>query len=862
MQVIVSHVNTDFDALASMIAAKKLYPDAEVVLSDRQDPLVTRFLNIYRDTLPLKQANDIDWEEVTEVILVDVASLKRTGSIANRIRDDVRTIVYDHHPKKHGDVTPDAGIVELVGATVTLLIEEIKQRSLAITPFEATLFGLGIYTDTGSFTFKTTTERDFLAAQFLLQNGMSLEMVKQFSEQTLEKEQHDLLDELFNSTETIEYEGLELAIATAYREQTINGLATVTRKLFELKDVDAMLTVVGMKRHVFIVGRARSNRISLQPLLKKFGGGGHKHAGSATVKRADYKEIYEQVKEHMHMMIKRATTAQELMASPVKTITPDTTIAEAGEKMYRYGHSGYPVVDDDKLVGIITRRDLDKANHHGLGHAPVKAYMSTNIITITPDTPLEEVQQTIIAHNIGRLPVVENDQLIGIISRTDIIQALHEQVALTDHNDEDTSNEETNVDDLLQEQLDERIYHLLKDIGAVAKREHVSVYLIGGIVRDLLLQRPNDDIDIVVEGDGISFARALQATYGGKLTVHEQFGTATWQSEDEIEVDIATSRLEYYDEPAALPDVESSTLREDLHRRDFTINAMAVYLNEDRFGDIVDPFSGQDDLFKRTIRVLHNISFVEDPTRILRAVRFELRFQFQMDEQTESLAKQSISQMESVSNDRIIAELERLFEEVNAEDVIDRLFTLSFWEQFSIENTYRKQSCEHARRLQQIWRENNALFTLNERDSWVLYFLMPFYYANKLSVVESFLRKRRTKKLLAEIKELKTTSLLEKRLDEKDLHKGYKQYTNESLLFVATTTDVEETNILTYVKKRHQLAVYVTGSDLKEKGIQPGPIYSDIFLQLEQAMLANEVTNKKEAEQWLERFVRQKEETE
>src|SRR5699024_3105663 len=231
-----------------MIAAKKLYPDAEVVLSDRQDPLVTRFLNIYRDTLPLKQANDIDWEEVTEVILVDVASLKRTGSIANRIRDDVRTIVYDHHPKKHGDVTPDAGIVELVGATVTLLIEEIKQRSLAITPFEATLFGLGIYTDTGSFTFKTTTERDFLAAQFLLQNGMSLEMVKQFSEQTLEKEQHDLLDELFNSTETIEYEGLELAIATAYREQTINGLATVTRKLFELKDVDAMLTVVGMKR--------------------------------------------------------------------------------------------------------------------------------------------------------------------------------------------------------------------------------------------------------------------------------------------------------------------------------------------------------------------------------------------------------------------------------------------------------------------------------------------------------------------------------------------------------------------------------------------------------------------------------------
>src|SRR5690625_2645796 len=117
VQIILSHVNTDFDALASMMAAKKLYPDATVVLSDRQDVLVTRFLNIYRDTLPLVPANRIDWENVTEVILVDVASLKRTGSIANKLDENVRTIVYDHHPPKRGDVQKDGGNIEFVGAT-------------------------------------------------------------------------------------------------------------------------------------------------------------------------------------------------------------------------------------------------------------------------------------------------------------------------------------------------------------------------------------------------------------------------------------------------------------------------------------------------------------------------------------------------------------------------------------------------------------------------------------------------------------------------------------------------------------------------------------------------------------------------
>src|SRR5699024_10372717 len=232
---------------------------------------------------------------------------------------------------------------------------------------------------------------------------------------------------------------------------------------------------------------------------------------------------------------------------------PDTTIEEAGKRMYRYGHSGYPIVENDKLVGIITRRDLDKANHHGLGHAPVKAYMTTNIIVINPETTLEEIQKIVIEHNVGRLPVIENGNVVGIVTRTNIIEKIHEQLAPYDDNGSITELKD-NIEEEMAAQLPGHIYEILQEISELATENNTNVYLIGGIVRDILLEQPNDDVDIVVEGNGIAFAKKLHEAYGGKLTTHEQFGTATWKHPSSLEIDIATSRLEYYARPASLPD--------------------------------------------------------------------------------------------------------------------------------------------------------------------------------------------------------------------------------------------------------------------------------------------------------------------
>lgn len=852
MQVIISHINTDFDALASLLAAKKLYPEATIVLSDKQNSQVKRFLNIYREQIQFVSDRDIEWSKVTELIMVDVASLQRVGHFSQQLRDDINIIVYDHHPSAEGDVQSESGIIEQVGATITLLVEEIRRQSLPITDFEATIFGLGLYTDTGNFTYNTTTTRDFAVAGYLMECGMNLEMIQRFAEETLAPEQQELLDELFINSETIEIDGLEIVLAAHEQEEFQGGLAVLTQKLLEMKGADAMISIVKMKHHVYIVGRASADRINLQPILQKFGGGGHQHAGSATVKQGDFAATKASVKESLALILQPAITALQIMSTPVKTLAPDTTIEKAGKLMYRYGHSGYPIVEDGKLIGMITRRDLDKANHHGLGHAPVKAYMTTNVIVIKPTTTLEEIQKIVIEHNIGRLPVIDDGRIVGIVTRTNIIEKIHEQTTAYSGNGSATELKE-NIQEEMEAQLPEQIYTVLQQISRTATETNMNVYLIGGIVRDVLLKQSNDDVDIVVEGDGIAIAKQLQANFGGKLTTHEDFGTATWVHPSQLEIDIASSRLEYYDRPASLPDVEKSTLQEDLYRRDFTINAMAISLNESEFGKLVDPFSGQLDLYNRTIKVLHNLSFVEDPTRILRAVRFETRFSFKMDEQTESLALTSIEQMKDVSAKRIIDEIKRMFDEENPIVVMARLFELNFWQQYTPKQSSNKEALQHARKLHAL--QTKFAHIIHDDNSWLVYFCIPFFASANLEKVKQFMLTKSDRKLYEDIQQLTKISLRTKDAIG-EFHRKLKSISDLAILFTVAQQNLpNESLILDYILKRQKLKPYVTGEDLKQYGIRPGPIYKEILLELEVLILNDVVQSKEAALRWLERYI-------
>lgn len=846
VQIIASHTNTDFDALASMLAAKKLHPNAQIVISNRQHQAVKRFLNIYRDTFNYLLDHEIDWTKVKEMILVDVSQLERVSPHTKDLSKDVKITIYDHH-ESDGDFSKEENKkIEKVGATVTLLVEEMIKQDIEINSFEATIFGLGIYTDTGFFTYKHTTARDLRAAGYLMECGLNLELIDRFSDQRLQTEEQAVLDKLFAETIIIEKSGLQIALASAQFEEVHSGLALVTEKLLDIKATDAAIIVVEMKNQVIIVGRASSERITLVPLLKKFSGGGHKHAGSATIKNEKLSNILPRVKEKLSLMVKPAIRAKEIMNTPVKTIKPNTSIEEAGALMYRYEHSGYPVVEEGELLGMITRRDLDKAIHHGLGHAPVKAYMSTEVITSNPLASLEEIQNLVIEHNIGRLPIIDSGEIIGIISRTDIIRAMHESALLEDFGEIPNNNYKNNIREQMKQQVSDDIFKLLQSIGKLADESKVQAYLIGGIVRDILLEFPNDDIDIVVEGDGIAFAKQLQKKFGGHLVSHDNFGTATWTRADQMEIDIASSRLEFYERPASLPDVELSTLEEDLYRRDFTINAMAVCLNASNFGQLVDPFAGRVDIFSRRVRVLHNLSFVEDPTRIFRAIRFELRFDFKMDDQTEMLVHHSINQVLDLSRDRIIAEMKRLFEEHYPTSVLRRLYELRFWQQFGVKQETIQATNAHAKRLHHLYKKEKG-----KEAGWFPYFIIPFFYKGDYKTAESFALTKDKKKYVKEIFRLMDSlSFVEE--DLRVLHKELHHFSNEALCFlIASKKTKESRHVMNYLQKRKDLPSYIKGRDLQELGLKPGPYFSDLLLDLEAEILTGKVSNKAEAIAWV-----------
>jgi tRNA nucleotidyltransferase (CCA-adding enzyme) len=200
------------------------------------------------------------------------------------------------------------------------------------------------------------------------------------------------------------------------------------------------------------------------------------------------------------------------------------------------------------------------------------------------------------------------------------------------------------------------------------------VYVVGGAVRDALLGHPSYDLDLVVEGDVPAFARRLSERLGGRVETHEAFGTAEILY-DGGEIDVATARTETYRAPAALPEVQFATLEEDLARRDFTINAIAASLRADDFGRLIDPHRGRADLATRTIRVLHPRSFLDDPTRIFRAVRYETRLGFRMDEETEALARTALEQSIAahLSGERLRDELVALLDEDDVTHTIERL---------------------------------------------------------------------------------------------------------------------------------------------------------------------------------------------
>lgn len=413
---------------------------------------------------------------------------------------------------------------------------------------------------------------------------------------------------------------------------------------------------------------------------------------------------------------------------------------------------------------------------------------------------------------------------------------------------------EQNYSQRLETSLDATQLALIRLVQDEATQQGLPLYIVGGTVRDLILSRPLNDFDLTVEGDAIALARALARKHGGGVTAHVKFGTAKWflpknltsETGTHDTLDLISARSEIYKHPGALPTVASGTMEDDLRRRDFTINAMGIRLDGAHFGELQDHLHGRDDLQKGLIRVLHPRSFVDDPTRMYRAVRYEVRYGFRLAEDTLALIPEARAFVEKLSPQRIRHELDLILDEPNAAAMLKRLDELDLLR--CIHPALGNFNQSHLATL----KADHAVLQ-NRNSRWLLWLMhltdQEIEFINDRLHFRSDLLKMLHSAALLEtdlpaligLKPSQIVALLE----------GYSMKALE--VFSRALQDEQQKNILNnYLSEWWGVKPKTTGHDLKKRGIPPGPKYNEILRRLRAAWLDGEVKTEEEEKRLLE----------
>jgi len=868
MHIILTHEQADFDALASMLGASLLYERAIPVLPRRMNRNVRAFLALYGAELPFIDPRDLPGESIEQVTLVDTQAMVSIKGM----NADTQVTVIDHHPLREG-LSPGWNVsTQEIGATTTILVEALHEHNDGIlSPIHATLLLLGIYEDTGSLTYSRTSARDMRAAALLLEMGASLAIASEYLNHPLSPSQQALYDRLRASAENFNIHGHMVVVTTGHAQELDEELSSITHKLRDLLDPDALFVLVTVRGGVQFIARSTSDNIDVAAVAAHFGGGGHERAAACLIRGRELQEIRDELVQHLPEHVRPAITVAQLMSRRPQVLSPDTSAAEAYRLMRLYGHEGYPVVEKGVVVGLLTRRAVDRATSHRLEY-PVRKLMDAGSYTVTPDDSLQHVQRLVVETGWGQIPVVDpaSGAIIGIVTRTDLLKSLTPRGGISGPK---------NLASRLAVALPPDRLELLRVIADAAHEQHAALYIVGGFVRDLILERPSLDFDLVVEGDAIALARLLVAQHGGRVTGHSRFGTAKWhldaKGSDEQgwspsrlavqglpAVDLVSARTEFYTHPTALPTVERSSIKLDLHRRDFTINTLALRLDGRHYGELHDYWGGLDDLRAGLVRVLHSLSFVDDPTRILRAVRFEQRFAFQIEARTMQLLLEARSMIERLSGDRIRHELNHILASHFAPQIMARLQELDLlrcihpslvWDDWLYVRFETLERLEPGPEwglggdLRQLRQELGYTFLVinlpqEPADAVIRRLKLPLQVANtildarKLWEMRRSLAAARPSQVVAQLEEISSLAC-------------YAVY--------LATMDAQLRSILQhYVTQWQHIQPRVDGNELKRLGLPPGPQYRRILQELRRAWLDGEITSVEEENTLLEKLAK------
>lgn len=870
MDLITTHKNADFDALSSVVAAGKLYPGARLLLPGSQEKAVRNFLALVKDTIHFEDENTCRFDDVTRLVIVDNRHLSRIGTAAGLVgKKGVEVHIYDHHPHMANDIKGDKDISKEVGATVSMILEILLQQGkFDLTPLEATIMLLGIYEETGSLSFRTTTKLDVDMVSKLLDKGANLNAVSLYLNRELSGSELATLMEMLGSTEVKDINGVNVAFSLIDSTRFDGEMGTVVHKLQEVENYPVLIAMFRTAGRIKILARSRLELIDVNKIMARFGGGGHSSASSARVEGMEPETIKKDITDAITRITKPEVSAGDIMSFPVTVFSQEDKVCEAREKLRALGYKGAPVVSDDgSLVGIVTLGDMEKALKHEMGHSRLKGYMSSRLITVGPDTPLHALQRIMMDQGKGRIPVVDNGKLVGIVTRTDVLKRVHSTMfAKTDGERTRVSNLSSRMKKLMTPQL----FAMTKMMGSEADSLGINIFLVGGFVRDLILGAKNYDLDVVVEGDAVKFAGLLADKMSAALVTHHKFGTATivmdwpkWLGPSlshggKFKIDVATARKEVYERPAALPTVEFSSLRDDLYRRDFTMNAMAVNINSHNFGLFMDFFGGMRDIENKLVRILHDRSFIDDPTRIFRAVRFEQRFGFAIEKHTEYLIKHAIKQemFNRTEDQRIREELILMLKEKRPEKAVLRMKELHelrfIHPRLSVDRSLEKKFA----RLSSVIKWYNSSGAKKRRlDTWLMHlmFMVEALDAAELAdVLKKFVFTRGESERLMSYKKYAASSARRLaspgKMRPSEIYRTLGPLAHEVTLCIMAKTGsrAARTRIKRFFEELDGVALRLRGEDIEQMGLNPGPRYKKILERVLYDKLDGRANSKKE----------------
>ena len=588
------------------------------------------------------------------------------------------------------------------------------------------------------------------------------------------------------------------------------------------------------------------------------------NAAAAFIRGRTVDEVRRDLLDALAAIITPPIQVAQIYSPRPKVVEADLTVTDAAERMVRYGYEGFPVMRDGKVVGLLTRRAVDRAMAHGMQRAHVESVMESGSVTVQPGDSVSHLQRLMVDRGWGQIPVVspEGDRVVGIVTRTDLLKALAPG----------PSAGRINLKDQLEHGFPAARLALLHAVAEIADRQHIPLYLVGGVVRDLVLKIPSFDLDLVVEGDAIALAQAVADAYGGRVRSHERFGTAKWllaevdraalrlpPGEDASipeSLDLVSARAEFYAHPSALPEVERGNLKLDLHRRDFTINTLALSLNAGRFGEVYDYWGGLRDLEEKQIRVMHSISFVDDPTRILRAVRLEQRLGFRIEPRTRDLIALALPLLHRVSGDRIRHELEAIFDEPEPGAALQRLQELNVLGGISPGLEWDSLRADHVAAARAFRPDPPWSLAPDGRShpsplhAWLL--------DHPRSVLESALARlnfpRRDAELLLDARQaLDSLERLASDAPPSRIAAALEDIPEPALVSaLVNSSGASRERLVNYLSRWRAMQPATDGETLRRRGLPPGPRYTEILHALRAALLDGRIESAEQEERMLD----------